>query len=108
MVSDLNDGGIVVELSVLVQQTANSRFRAWCVVPVVAEAEGTTRDEALTKLRTELEAKTRGVEVVRMIVGRPIPTEPIWPDDEFTRAWLAGIAEAQAEADQKPDPWDVP
>jgi hypothetical protein len=97
-----------VELSVLVQQTAADRFRAWCTVPVAAEAEGTTRDEALAKLKNEIDAKTRGVEVVRLVIGRPIPTTPIWPDDEFTRAWLEGIKVARAAADQQPDPWDVP
>jgi hypothetical protein len=97
-----------VELCVLVQQTANNHFRAWCAVPVVAEAEGTTRDEALAKLHAELEAKTRGVEVVRLTVGRPIPTEAIWPDDQFTRDWLAGIAATRTMADKAMDPWDDP
>jgi hypothetical protein len=100
--------GATVELSVLVQQTANNRFRAWCAQPVAAEAEGATRDEALANLKTDIEAKTRGVEVVRIVVGRPIPTAPIWPDDEITRAWLDGIAAARAAADQQPDPWDAP
>jgi hypothetical protein len=97
-----------VELSVLVQQTEGGGFRAWCEQPVRAAAEAATREEALAKLRAELEERTRGVEVVRMVVGWPVRFEPIWPDDEFTRAWLEGIAAARAAADQKPDPWDVP
>ena len=96
-----------MELSVLVQQTADNRFRAWCDSPVAASAEGATRDEALAKLRTEIGVKTKDVEVVRMVVGRPIPATPIWPDDEITRAWLEGIAVARAAADQQPDPWEV-
>jgi hypothetical protein len=99
---------VVVELSVLVQQTAADRFRAWCTTPVEAEAEGATRDEALAKLQTELGAKLQGVEVTRLVVGWPVRSTPIWPDDEITRAWLEGIAAARAAADQKPDPWDVP
>jgi hypothetical protein len=97
-----------VEVSVLVQQSEGGRFRAWCDSPVSASAEGATRDEAIAKLRAELEAKTRGVEVVRVLVGWPIRSEPIWPDDEITRAWLEGIAAARAAADQQPDPWEVP
>lgn len=97
-----------MELSVLVQQTAEHNFRAWCESPISAEAEGATREEALAKLREELVTKTQGVEVVQMTLGRPIPSAPIWPDDEITRAWLDGIAAARAAADQKPDPWDVP
>lgn len=97
-----------MELSVLVQQTANNRFRAWCVQPVQAEGEGATRAEALTNLRTEIGTKLQGAEVARVVVGWPIRATPVWPDDEFTRDWLAGIAEVRAAADQKPDPWDVP
>jgi hypothetical protein len=100
-------GGNVVKLSVFVQPTANSGFRAWCAEPVPISVEGPTRDEALTKLRAELEARTQGVEVVEVVFGRPIPTAPIWPDDEITRAWLEGIAAARAAADQRPDPWDA-
>lgn len=97
-----------MELPVLVQQTAPDRFRAWCTAPVAAESEGATRDEALAKLTTEINAKLQGAEVARVVVGRPIPTAPIWPDDEFTRAWLEGIKAAREAANQKPDPWDVP
>jgi hypothetical protein len=92
----------------LVQQTAADRFRAWCAAPVAAEAEGATRDEALAKLTAEIETKTRGAEVVRVVIGWPIRSAPIWPDDEITRDWLEGIAAARAAADARPDPWDVP
>lgn len=97
-----------MELSVLVKQLADSRFRAWCESPVVAEAEGATRDEAIDKLKGEVGAKLYGAEVVKVVIGRPIPVAPIWPDDEFTRAWLEGIAAARAAADAQPDPWNLP
>jgi hypothetical protein len=97
-----------VKLSVFIRATPDGGFRAWCAEPVPISVEGVTRDEALVKLRTELEARARGVEVVEVVLGRPIPTAPIWPDDEITRAWLEGIAAARAAADQQPDPWEVP
>lgn len=97
-----------MELSVLVKQTGDSRFRAWCDTPVVAEAEGATRAEALANLTSAVGTKLEGAEVAKVTVGRPIPTAPIWPDDEFTRAWLEGIAAARVAADAQPDPWDVP
>lgn len=97
-----------MELSVLVQQTAGDRFRAWCSAPVAAEAEGATRDEALANLTAEIRTKLQGAEVARVTLGRPVPTAPIWPDDEFTRAWLEGIKAARAAADQRLDPWDAP
>ena len=95
-----------MELSVLVQQTAGNGYRAWCGAPVAAEAEGATREEALTKLRAALEAKTRGVEVVRLSIGVNPAASPLWPDDQVTHDWLAGISDARRAADQTPDPWD--
>lgn len=95
-----------MELSVLIQQTPGNGFRAWCGEPFPAAAEGATRDEALANLRTALEAKTRGVEVVRLTIGVTPSASPVWPDDQITRDWLAGIAAARQAANDAPDPWD--
>jgi len=74
-----------------------------------AEAEGATREEALAKLRADLESKARGVEVVRLQIGvRSVPATPIWPDDSITADLLTGIAAARQAADTTPDPWDLP
>jgi hypothetical protein len=97
-----------MELSVFVRQTDGNHFRAWCEQPLQASVEGATREEALAKLRDELEAMTRGVEVVRLTIGPRIPSTPTWPDDQITRDWLAGIAAAREAADKTPDPWEVP
>ncbi|HEV3385059.1 MAG TPA: hypothetical protein VG097_09590 [Gemmata sp.] len=97
-----------MELSVLIQQTAGNGFRAWCGEPIPTTAEGATREEALSKLRAALETKTLGVEVVRLNIGPNVATSPVWPDDQITRDWLAGIAAARESADRTPDPWDEP
>lgn len=100
-----------MELSVLIEPVAADGFRASCGEPIPASAEGATRDEALSKLREQIVHRVRaGVEVVKLrIDGLPTPTPvPVWPDDQLTRDWLAGIAEARAAADQRPDPWDLP
>jgi hypothetical protein len=96
-----------VELSVLIQQTAGNGYRAWCGEPLAASAEGATREEALSKLRAALEARVRGVEVVRITVPT-VSATPVWPDDQITRDWLAGITAARQAADRAPDPWDEP
>ncbi len=99
-----------MELSVLIQALPGNGYRASCGEPLVASAEGATRDEALAKLRADLEARTAvSDEVVKLTIHpkRSISKEPIWPDDQFTRDWLAGISAVRAEADQAPDPWDV-
>ena len=99
-----------MELAVLIQPTPGGNgFRAWCGEPIPAEAEGATREEALANLRTDLEAKARGMEVARLRIDiRGVPTAPVWPDDPITADWLAGIAAARRAADAAPDPWDSP
>ena len=62
-----------MEVSVLVQQTPGNGFRAWCGGPIPAAAEGATREEALAKLRADLEARTRGAELVRLTIGTTGP-----------------------------------
>ena len=65
--------------------------------------------EALGRLRERIEARVRGgAEVVRLRIdlARP-PAAPVWPDDQLTRDWLSGIAEARAAADAVPDRWET-
>jgi len=87
----------------ITQQVAGNGYRASCGEPLVATAEGATRDEALAKLRADLVARVAVADIVRMTIPTPISKEPVWPDDQFTRDWLEGIA-----ADRAPDPWDLP
>ena len=86
-----------MELSVLVQQTASDRFRAWCDSPVAASAEGATRAEALANLQTDIGSKTRGVEVVRLAIPTVAGDPPGTVGDEQSdapdavAAWLAAF-----------------
>ena len=99
-----------MELAVLIEPTAGDGYRASCGEPIPTSAEGATRDEALGRLRQRIEARVRGgIEVVRLRIDLASPpSTPVWPDDQLTRDWLAGIAAARAAADQQPDPWDTP
>jgi len=36
------------------------------------------------------------------------PDRPVWPQDSLTDAWLAGIVEARAKANEQTDVWDTP
>lgn len=93
----------------LIVPQAGSGFRATSGDPLPASAEGATREEALDRLRSELEGRVRGgaeVVTLRVAGGRVLPSAPVWPADDLTAAWLAGIAEARAAANAKPDPWD--
>jgi hypothetical protein len=95
-----------VEISVILEPVENNGYRARCGEPFSAAAEGGTREEALNRLRGILaDRMAAGAEVVRLHV--PVPRKsPIWPDDEFTRQWLEGIAEARKRADENPMPWE--
>lgn len=94
-----------MELSALVQQVQGNGYRAWTGDPVPASSEGATREEALARLRGLIEQQIQnGVEVVRLQIAEP-RRRPIWPDDELTRDWLAGIATAREAANHKPEPW---
>jgi predicted RNase H-like HicB family nuclease len=98
-----------MEVSVVLERVANNGYRARCGEPLPASAEGDTREQALDRLRGVLAEKiAAGVEVVRLRVPTVSPSSPIWPDDEFTKAWLAGIAEARRQADEHPLPWEEP
>ena len=94
------------EVSVVVEPVAGNGYRASCAEPLPATAEGASREEAVERLRSTLEERLKGgAEVVRVRVGDR--GAPVWPDDDLTRAWLAGVADARADADARPDPWDA-
>jgi predicted RNase H-like HicB family nuclease len=98
-----------MEVSVVLERVENNGYRARCGEPIALSADGETREEALNRLRDALAAKVAaGLEVVRIRVPTFTPDRPLWPDDEFTRAWLEGIAEARRQADANPSPWEKP
>ena len=98
-----------MELSVLIQQVSGNGYRASCGEPLVAVAEGATRDEALAKLKADLEARTAASdEIVRLTIHPKISMEPVWPDDDITQDWLEGIATARAAEDRQPESSDLP
>ena len=95
---------MVVDISV--RKTAGGRYRASATNPFSAVAEGTTQDEAVNRLRDDLEEGLRnGTTTVRLHIGETLPA-PVWPDDEFTAAWLDGIRQTRLAAETRPDPWD--
>ena len=96
-----------MEVSVILEQVESNGYRASCGEPFAATAEGGTREEALDRLRGMLADKfAAGAEVVRLHVPVRQAKGPIWPDDEITRDWLEGIAEARKRADQESYPWE--
>ncbi|HKB03503.1 MAG TPA: hypothetical protein VKD90_14870 [Gemmataceae bacterium] len=98
-----------MDVAVAIERVENNGYRARSGEPLAASAEGDTREQALDRLRTVLAEKlATGVEVVQLRVPSASSSVPIWPDDEFIRAWLAGIADARRRADEHPLPWEEP
>lgn len=96
-----------MDMTVVLQPISGVGFRASCAAPLSASVEGATREQALAKLRAEVERQLAGVEIVRLEIS-PLATRPIWPDDELTRDILEGIQAARAAADKKLYPWEEP
>lgn len=96
-----------MEVSVVLERVENNGYRARCGEPIALSADGETREEALNRLRDALAAKVAaGLEVVRIRVPTFTPDRPLWPDDQITRDWLEGIAEARRRADTESYPWE--
>ena len=94
-----------MDVSVVLQPLSGVGFRASCGDPLPMSVEGSTREEALAKIRAEVVRRLGGGEIIRLHIPFP-PTEPIWPDDQFTRDWLEGIEAARAAADKHLYPWE--
>src|SRR5262245_501999 len=101
-----------MEIPVLLQSVTGNGYRASVSEPFGLSAEGSTREAALQSLQQLLNDRAnQGDEIVTLrlpIPHRVLPAAPVWPDDEITRAWLAGIAEHRQQSSRKPDPWDPP
>ena len=82
---------------VLLQPLSGVGYRASTVQPFALAADGATREEALHNLEHALLQRAgQGAEVVTLRIPLPhrnLPSVPLWPDDEITRAWLEGITE---------------
>ena len=69
-----------MELNAVVQPVNGAGFRAATGEPLPASAEGSSRDEALGKLRAVLEERVKaGAELVRLRIDgpRPASTTPV-------------------------------
>ncbi len=79
-----------MEFSILVQQVLGNGYRASCGEPLVATAEGATRDEALAKLKADLEARTSASDEIVQLTIHP------------KRAISLELAKRMARADAEP------
>ena len=90
-----------MQVDVLIEPLPTSGFRASCSHPWPESIQAPTREGAIRAIQKSLESHmTKGSEIVRLNLTNG-SVDPIWPDDELTRDWLAGIELARQEADRE-------
>jgi len=87
-----------MEITVLLEPKQGHGYRATSGPPLAAEAEGTSREEALGNLRAQIENKLRsGAEILTLEVGKPAHPWTQFAgtlkDDPLGEAWVQAMAE---------------
>ena len=97
-----------MEITVLLEAKQGHGYRATSGPPLVAEAEGISREEALGNLRAQIENKIRsGAELLTLEVGKPAHPWTQFAgtlkDDPLGEAWVQAMAEYRASVDNDPN-----
>jgi hypothetical protein len=98
-----------MKLLVLVERVTRDIFRARSGEPLVLTAEGTTRDEALTKLHQLVRDKLcSGAQLTELTIpvieARSWPPQAILdPDDPLVEEWMEIMKENRKAMDEDPD-----
>lgn|SRR5262249_29996150 len=93
-----------MEITVLLEPKDGYGYRATSGPPLVTEAEGTSREEALGNLRAQIEHKIRaGAEFLMLEVGTLAHPWARFAgtlkDDPLSEAWVQAMAEYRASVD---------
>ncbi len=97
-----------MQITVFIEPVPGNGFRASGTGPFAASAEGSTRQEALARLKDQLQARLRGGgEFATLEIG----TEPhplakyagMLPDDDLTKDWETAMAEYRQKIDVGPE-----
>jgi hypothetical protein len=97
-----------MEIKVLLGLKEGHGYRASSGSPFATEAEGTSREEALSNLRAQIENKIRsGAEILTLEVGQPAHPWARFAgtlkDDPLGEAWVQAMAEYRASIDNDPN-----
>jgi hypothetical protein len=98
-----------MKIPILVEPIANNGFRATSGPPFTVSAEGATRDEALARLRAEIDRRMADGAVVMPLEITTTEEKPsIWgigmfKDNPFFDEWQAAIEEYRRKVDEEED-----
>jgi tRNA(fMet)-specific endonuclease VapC len=99
-----------MQMSVLIEPVKGNGYRARGAEPFALCAEGATREEALAKLKAQVEARLRdGAEIVTVEIGRePHPWlefAGMFKDDPRIDEWVQSMAEYRQQVEDDPNRW---
>jgi hypothetical protein len=97
-----------MQIPVLLERVGRNGYRARGVEPFAVSARGASREEALKKLRTKIEARVKkGAEIVGLEVGTTahpwMAFAGIFKDDPWIDDWKKSIEEYRRQVDEDPD-----
>lgn len=97
-----------MQIPVLIEPIAGNGYRARGAEPFALSADGATREEALAKLREQLQERMKaGAAIVPLEVGpEPHPLAKfagMFKDDPLIEEWKQSMAEYRKSIDDDPD-----
>jgi hypothetical protein len=98
-----------MKIPILVEPIANDGFRATSGPPFAVSADGATRDEAMTRLREEIDRRlAEGAVVVSLEIKASEEKPAIWGigmfrDDPLFDEWQEAIEEYRRKVDEEED-----
>jgi hypothetical protein len=97
-----------MQIPVLLERVKGNGYRARGSEPFAVSAKGSTREEALAKLRAKIQTRLKnGTEIVGLEVGQePHPLAEfagMFKDDPLFDDWQKAIAEYRRQVDNDPD-----
>lgn len=97
-----------MQITVLIEEMNGQGFRASSALPFGVSAEGATREEALAKLKDEVDARIKnGAQLVTIeTAGEPNPwldAAGMYRDDPLFDEWQQAIAEYRDQVDRDDD-----
>jgi predicted RNase H-like HicB family nuclease len=102
-----HEGGLVMQIPVLIEPVAASGFRARSGEPLSFTADGTTREEALQKLKEMLETKLHnGSELTTLnFAPQQHPLAPFIgrydPNDPMIEEWREAVEDYRRQKDEE-------
>jgi predicted RNase H-like HicB family nuclease len=97
-----------MQIPVLIERVKGNGYRARGTEPFAVSAKGSTREEALAKLRAKIETRLKkGSELVGLDIGpQPHPWMKfagMFKDDPWTEDWVQSMAEYRQQVEDDPN-----